>query len=121
MAFLFAFTFSILHKFPINLLGFSPSGRFAKNVKGREICFVMEKINCRKQELDLVDRLMSFLESGSNSRQHVGRVTEPATRRQLGLLSRLGIRPLWIASEHELEEMIVHYRTVLESVTGRIL
>jgi hypothetical protein len=76
----------------------------------------MEKIKYRKQELDLTDRLVGFLESSSNSRQHVGRVTEPATRRQLGLLSRLGIRPLWIATQKEAEEMIVHYKAICGSV-----
>ena len=76
----------------------------------------MEKINYHKQELDLADRLVSFLESSSNSRQHVGRVTEPATDRQLRLLSGLGIRPLWIVTQKEAEEMLVHYKAILGSV-----
>ena len=70
--------------------------------------------------LDLADRLVSFLESGSNSRQHVGRVTEPATRRQLGLLSRLGIRPLWIATQQEANELICQYRAIWKSAESRI-
>ncbi|MCK5616245.1 hypothetical protein KAR91_81035 [Candidatus Pacearchaeota archaeon] len=71
----------------------------------------MEKINYRKQELNLADRLVSFLES-----RRIGRVAEPATNRQLGLLGRLGIRPLWIATRREAEEMIAHYKTILSSV-----
>lgn len=73
----------------------------------------MEKINYRKQELNLADRLVSFLES-----RRIGRVTDPATNRQLGLLGRLGIRPLWIATWREAEEMILHYKAILSSVRG---
>ncbi len=102
-------------QFSVNLLGFSPLGRFAKNVKGWEICDVMEKINYRKQELDLADRLMDFFEA-----RRIGRVTEPATSGQLRLLGRLGIRPLWIVTRKEAEEMIVHYKTILDSARGSL-
>ena len=104
------------------LLGFSPSGRFAKNVKGRELSAFMEKINYRKQELDLVDRLLRIIESGCTSRptsRHNDRVTQPATHKQLRLLSEHGIRPLWVATEQEAEEMIVHYKAILRSVNHR--
>ena len=112
----------MVQKVVLNLLGFSPSGRFAKNVKGRQLFAFMEKINYRKQELDLVDRLLRIIESGSTSRptsRHNGRVTQPATPQQLRLLSEHGIRPLWVATEQEAEEMIVHYKAILRSVNHR--
>ena len=90
-------------QFPVNLLGFSPVGRFAKNVKGREMCNVMEKINYRKQELDLVDRLLRIIEAGSVA---LRQVREPATNEQLWYLSRLGIYPKWTATRQEASEMI---------------
>ena len=105
-------------------LGFSPSGRFAKNVKGRKIFAFMEKINYRKQELDLVDRLLQIVESGANSNRQVkqvGRVTEPATAKQLGLLAKLGIYPKWEATRKEAEEMIIHYKLILATVKPRPL
>ena len=74
----------------------------------------MGKINYRKQSLDLVDRLLSIVESAEDC-QTVGRVTEPATERQLRLLQELGIRPLWIATRYEAEEMISHYKVILNS------
>jgi len=79
---------------------------------------LMEKINYRKQELDLVDRLLRIIESdatSSVSSRCSGRITDPATERQLRLLGRLGIRPLWEATRLEAEELIVHYQAVLSS------
>ena len=105
------------------LLGFSPSGRFAKNVKGRELSAFMEKINYRKQELDLVDRLLRIIESGAASRPaslHTERVTQLATDRQLRILSEHGIRPLWNATEQEAAEMIMHYKAILRSANHRL-
>ena len=82
----------------------------------------MEKINYRKQELDLVDRLLRIIESGGTSRPtswHNERVTQPATPKQLRLLSEHGIRPLWVATELEADEMILHYKAILRSVNHR--
>ena len=78
----------------------------------------MEKINYRKQELDLVDRMLQIVES-SRLVSNVGRVTDPATEQQLGLLRRLGIRPKWEATRIEAEELIVHYKLVLSSARRR--
>ena len=74
----------------------------------------MKKIDYRNQALDLVDRLLSIVESGGSC-QAAGRVTEPATEGQLRLLNRLGIRPRWIATRQEAEEMIIHYKAILNS------
>jgi len=118
VTFLFAFIFFHGSQFFLDLLGFSPSGRCAKNVKGRKMRALMEKINYRKQELDLVDRLLRIIESdatSSVSSRCSGRITDPATERQLRLLGRLGIRPLWEATRLEAEELIVHYQAVLSS------
>jgi hypothetical protein len=109
----------MVQKVVLNLLGFSPLG---KNVKGRQLFAFMEKINYRTQELDLVERLLRIIESGGTSREssrHTERVTQPATRRQLRLLSEHGIRPLWIATEQEADEMILHYKVILRSVNHR--
>jgi hypothetical protein len=85
----------------------------------------MEKINYNKQEQDLVDRLEGllgrlehFLEAERRSRpvRRTGRVTEPATRRQLELLANLGIYPKWHATRYEADEMIFNYRIILDSV-----
>jgi hypothetical protein len=79
----------------------------------------MEKINYNKQEQNLVDRLLLLVDARLNSHvpaRHTGRVTEPATREQLGLLAKLGIYPKWQATRYEADEMICHYRLVLGSV-----
>jgi hypothetical protein len=73
----------------------------------------MEKINYRKQELDLVDRLLKIIESGSNPRQHVARVADSATGKQLEQLSRHGIRPLLKATKQDAEELIANYKAIL--------
>lgn len=82
----------------------------------------MKKINYRKQESDLVDRLLQIVKSSrDSSRQTIvaGKVTDPATEQQLGLLKRFGIRPKWEATRMEAEEMIVHYKLVLSSAKRR--
>jgi hypothetical protein len=117
-AFLLAFIFPMDLQVVLNLLGFSPAGRCAKNVKGRQLLAFMEKINYRKQELDLVDRLLRIIESGAASRpasRHTERVTQYATREQLRILSEQGIRPLWNATEQEAEELIGNYKAILKS------
>ncbi len=84
----------------------------------------MEKINYRKQELDLVDRLLRIVEPrASHSRQakQAGRVTEPATAKQLWLLAKHGICPKWEATRKEAEEMIIHYKLILATVNPRPL
>ncbi len=78
----------------------------------------MEKINYHKQELDLADRLEELIKASRNSHlssRQIGRVTDPATSEQLQILSRHGIRPLWIATRKEAEEMIFHYKVILNS------
>jgi hypothetical protein len=82
----------------------------------------MEKINYREQELELANRLLKFLESGGSSRQTSrcsGRVTQSATDDQLQLLESMGIRPKWLATEQEADEMILHYKAILRSATAR--
>lgn len=82
----------------------------------------MGKINYHKRELELADRLLRIIESERVSRQpsrRSGRVTNPATDEQLRLLSKHGIRPLWYATEHEAQEMIMHYKAILSSVSRR--
>ena len=84
----------------------------------------MEKINYRKQELDLVDRLLRIVESRASSdgqAKQAGRVTEPATAKQLGLLAKLGIVPNWEATKQEASEMISHYELILATVNPRPL
>ena len=84
----------------------------------------MEKINYRKQELDLVDRLLRIVEpraSYSRQAKRAGRVTEPATAKQLWLLVKLGIYPKWEATRQEAEEMIIHYKLILATVNPRPL
>lgn len=79
----------------------------------------MKKINYNKQETDFVDRLLRLLEAERFARlpeKQPVRVTEPATREQLGLLAKLGIYPKWQATRYEADEMICHYRLVLGSV-----
>ena len=75
----------------------------------------MEKINYHKHEQDLVDRLGRFLQTKRQSRpaRSTGRVTEPATREQLGLLAKLGIYPKWDATRFEADEMIFNYKLIL--------
>ena len=83
----------------------------------------MEKVNYHKQELDLANRLLRIIESGAASRpvsRHIERVTRPATHRQLRLLSEHGIRPKWLATEQEADEMIMHYKAILDSVRHRL-
>lgn len=82
----------------------------------------MEKINYYRQELDLMDRLLRFVEH----RQHLGlpsglvsRIVQPATGKQLGLLKKLGIHPKWKVTKQEAHEMICHYRLILNSVNRR--
>lgn len=81
----------------------------------------MEKINYHEQERELLDRLERFLEARRPSRpaRPTGRVTEPATRKQLEILANLGIYPKWQATRYEAEEMIVHYKLILGSVNRR--
>lgn len=84
----------------------------------------MEKINYRKQELDLVDRLLRIVESRASSdgqAKRAVRVTEPATAKQLGLLARLGIYPKWQATRQEASEMISNYKLILATVNHRPL
>jgi len=84
----------------------------------------MGKINYRKQELDLVDRLLRIVEpraSYSRQAKQAGRVTEPATAKQLGLLAEHGICPKWEATRKEAEEMIIHYKLILATVNPRPL
>jgi len=72
----------------------------------------MGKINYRKQELDLVDRLLRIVEpraSYSRQAKQAGRVTEPATAKQLGLLAKHGICPKWEATRKEAEVFSVNY------------
>ncbi len=95
----------------LSLLGFSPSGRFAKNVKGGKIPRIMEKRNYHTQELDLLDRLERFLEAELEKKAK--QADEPARPEQLTLLAKLGIRPKWRASMAEADEMISHYRAVI--------
>ena len=79
----------------------------------------MEKINYYKQEQDLVNRLLRFLEAERNPRspaKQAGRVTEHASKRQLELLAKLGIYPKWHATRYEAQEMICHYRLIQGSV-----
>jgi hypothetical protein len=76
----------------------------------------MEKINYRKQELDLVDRLLRIIESGATSKasfEHTERESDQATDEQLRLLNRLGIRPLWKATKQDAEELIANYKAIL--------
>jgi|GEM_PF-5360510 hypothetical protein len=82
----------------------------------------MEKINYYEQERDLLDRLERFLEAERQPRPErpTGRVTEPATREQLGLLAKLGIYPKWQATRYEADEMICHYKLILGSVNRRV-
>ncbi len=106
----------------LNLLGFSPSGRFAKNVKGRPLFAFMEKVNDHRQKLDLVSRLLQLVEPRCISRSlqpSSERVTQPATRQQLLLLKSLGIRPKWVATRQEADEMIENYRIILDSAGRR--
>lgn len=80
---------------------------------------IMEKINYYKQEQDLADRLLRLLDTRRNSHspaKQAGRVTEPASKRQLELLAKLGIYPKWQATRYEAHEMICNYRTILGSV-----
>ena len=81
----------------------------------------MKKINYNKQEQDLVDRLLGLLEAESRSRpaRQTGRVTEPASRKQLELLANFGIYPKWQATRYEAEEMIVNYRLIINSAVRR--
>ena len=81
----------------------------------------MEKINYHKHEQDLLDRLERFLEAERQPRpaRPAGRVTEPATRDQLGLLAKLGIYPKWHATRFEADEMICHYKLILGSVNRK--
>ena len=78
----------------------------------------MEKINYYKQERDLADRLVHFLEAERRPRRErrTGRVTEPATNEQLELLAKFGIYPKWLATRQEANEMICNYRIILNSV-----
>ena len=81
----------------------------------------MEKINYRKLELDLIDRLLKRLEARdypSMWAKRFGKVVEPATKSQLGLLAQLGIRPKWQATRQEADEMICHYKLILNTVNG---
>jgi hypothetical protein len=76
----------------------------------------MEKINYRKQELDLVDRLLRIIESGATSKapfEHKERASDQATDEQLRLLNRLGLRPLWKATKQDAEELIANYKAIL--------
>jgi hypothetical protein len=79
----------------------------------------MEKINYNKQEQDLVDRLLKLFDARLNSyapARRTGRVTEPASKRQLELLANLGIYPKWQATRYEADEMICDYKAILRSV-----
>lgn len=79
----------------------------------------MKKIDYHQQESDLLDRLQQMLERERNARRRErqpGRVTEPATAEQLGLLAKLGIYPKWQATRYEAEEMICDYKLILGSV-----
>jgi hypothetical protein len=82
----------------------------------------MEKINYYEHERDLLDRLERFLEAERQPRpvRSTGRVTEPATREQLGLLAKLGIYPKWQATRYEADEMICHYKLILGSVNRKV-
>ena len=78
----------------------------------------MEKINYRKQKLDMV-RLLRIIASGSEAgalSRRSSRVAESALAGRLELLSRLGIRPKWEAARYEVEEMIGQYELILNSV-----
>jgi hypothetical protein len=81
----------------------------------------MKKINYNKQERDLVDRLLGLLEPKILSRpaRQTGRVTEPASRKQLEILANLGIYPKWQATRYEAEEMIVNYKLIVSSAKRR--
>jgi hypothetical protein len=57
---------------------------------------------------------------GRQARQ-VGRVTDPATAKQLGLLAKLGIYPKWQATTQEASEMISNYKLILATVNHRPL
>ena len=78
----------------------------------------MEKINDYEHERELLDRLERFLEAERRPRpaRPTGRVTEPATKKQLETLANLGIYPKWQATRFEAGEMICHYKIILRSV-----
>ena len=79
----------------------------------------MKKINYNQQEQDLADRLLQLLDTRRNysrPQRQAGRVTEPASEKQLELLVKLGIYPKWQATRYEAHEMICNYRTILGSV-----
>ena len=79
---------------------------------------LMDKINDYEHERELLDRLERFLEARRPSRpaRPTGRVTEPATKKQLETLANLGIYPKWHATRYEAEEMICNYKLILRSV-----
>jgi hypothetical protein len=74
----------------------------------------MEKIKYHKQEKKSADRPLRLSESGQASI-----ITEPATKEQLMLLSRLGIYPKWLATRYEAQEMIDYHQLILNSVDRR--
>ena len=61
------------------------------------------------------------MEVDSRQVRQVGRVTDPATVKQLWLLAKHGIRPKWEATRKEAEEMIIHYKLILATVNPRPL
>jgi len=81
----------------------------------------MEKINYHKHERDLLDRLERFLEAERQPRpaRQTGRVTEPASKKQLELLANFGIYPKWQATRFEADEMICNYKLILGSVNRK--
>jgi hypothetical protein len=82
---------------------------------------LMEKINYHEHERELLDRLERFLEAARRPRpaRTTGRVTEPASRKQLEILANLGIYPKWHATRYEAEEMISNYKLILGSVNRK--
>jgi hypothetical protein len=75
----------------------------------------MEKIIYHKQEKKSADRPLRLSKSGQASI-----ITEPATKEQLMLLSRLGIYPKWLATRYEAQEMIDYHQLILNSVNRRV-
>ena len=61
------------------------------------------------------------MEVDSRQARQVGRVTDPATAKQLRFLAKQGIRPKWEATRKEAEEMIMHYKLILATVNPRPL
>jgi hypothetical protein len=82
----------------------------------------MKKIKYPNQEKRSADRILRLTKSDSNShsqQSRTGSVTEPATKDQLRLLSRLGIYPKWQATRYEAQEMIDYHQLILNSVDRR--